>query len=57
MWMDLDFSERLIEVKRAYVWGSVQSARVQGFEGTRTYAPRAGWFLNGVGGENSLCEG
>jgi len=37
--------------------GPVQSAQVQGLEGTRTHAPRAGRFLDGVEGENSLCEG
>ena len=56
MWMDLDFSDQVIEVKRLRL-GPVQSAQVQGLEGTRAHAPRAGRFLEGVEGESSLCEG
>jgi integrase len=57
MWMDLDFFGSGDRSEARLRLGSVQSAQVQGFEGTRAHAPRAGRFLDGVEGENSLCEG
>ena len=57
MWMDLDFGDQVIEVKRAYVWAPVQSPQVKGLEVTRTHAPGTRRFSDGVEGENSLCEG
>jgi len=54
MWMDLDFADQVIEVKRAYVWAQVPKSKV--LEGTRTHAPSARRFFDGLEGENSLCE-
>ena len=40
MWMDLDFADQVIEREARLRLGPVQSAQVEGLEGTRTHASR-----------------
>ena len=38
MWMDLDFEGLVIYVRRAYVWGRIQTAEVESVKGSRSHA-------------------
>jgi Phage integrase, N-terminal SAM-like domain len=56
-WMDLNFEDQVIQVRRAYVWGHFKSAQVEGFQGASAYAPGAGRLSDGMEGEDAICEG
>ena len=57
MWMDLDFEEQVIVVKRAYVWGQFKAPEVESLESPSAHAPTTGRLFDGVARGDAFCEG
>ena len=57
MWMDLDFADQVIEVKRAYVWAQFKVPKSKASKGPVPMHLVLVGLPNGVEGEDSLCKG
>ena len=55
MWVDLDFADQVIEVKRAYVWAQFKVPKSKASKAPVPMHPVLAGFLMALEGKNSLC--
>ncbi len=56
MWMDLDFANLVMYVRRAYVWGQVQGAEIQGIEGPSSHTSSSGRVSFGLARKDAFLR-